>query len=117
MKLLAKEQQNSYENAKLCYICKEKFENKHLEKEEHWKVTDHAIDKNSLFCLLMYDTIRSSLSKLSRILRVTKQLEKSLNNFWLRSRALSHISWVLYQSRTNFNAYGSSETVFFPHIF
>ena len=25
MKLLRKEQQKSYENAKVCYICKEKF--------------------------------------------------------------------------------------------
>ena len=28
MKLLPKEQQESYENAKICYICNEKFENK-----------------------------------------------------------------------------------------
>ena len=27
MKLLTKEQQESYENAKICYICKEKIEN------------------------------------------------------------------------------------------
>ena len=27
MKLLTKELQKSYENAKICYICKEKFEN------------------------------------------------------------------------------------------
>ena len=27
IKLLTKEQQKSYENAKFCYICKEKFEN------------------------------------------------------------------------------------------
>ena len=30
MKLLTKEQQESYENGKICYICKEKFENKYL---------------------------------------------------------------------------------------
>ena len=30
MKLLTKEQQESYENAKICYICKEKFENKYF---------------------------------------------------------------------------------------
>ena len=30
MKLLTNEQQKSYENAKICYICKEKFENKYL---------------------------------------------------------------------------------------
>ena len=31
MKLLTKEQQKSYENAKICYICQEKFENKYFE--------------------------------------------------------------------------------------
>ena len=30
MKLLTKEQQESYENAKICDICKEKLENKYL---------------------------------------------------------------------------------------
>ena len=30
MKLLTKEQQESYENAKICYIGKKKFENKYL---------------------------------------------------------------------------------------
>ena len=30
MKLLTNEQQESYENAKICYFCKEKFENKYL---------------------------------------------------------------------------------------
>ena len=31
IKLLTKEQQESYENAKLCYICEEKLKNKHFE--------------------------------------------------------------------------------------
>ena len=30
MKLATKEQQESYENAKICYICKEKFESKKI---------------------------------------------------------------------------------------
>ena len=30
IKLLTKKQQESYENAKICYICKEKFESKYL---------------------------------------------------------------------------------------
>ena len=30
MKLLTKEQQESHENAKICFIRKEKFENKYL---------------------------------------------------------------------------------------
>ena len=29
MKLLTNEQQKSYENTKICYVCKEKFEDKH----------------------------------------------------------------------------------------
>ena len=45
MQLLAKEQQESYENAKMCYICKEKFEHKYLENEEHCKITNHVIDR------------------------------------------------------------------------
>ena len=83
MKLLAKKQQESYENAKISYICKEKFKNKYLENKEHCKVRNHVIDNNSLFCLLMYHATRSSLSKLSRMLGVTKQLRTNLNNFWL----------------------------------
>ena len=31
MKLLTKQKQKSYENAKICYVCKQKFENKYLE--------------------------------------------------------------------------------------
>ena len=42
MKLLTKEQQESYENAKICYICKEKFENKYLKDEKYCKVGDHC---------------------------------------------------------------------------
>ena len=41
MKLLTKEQQESYENAKICCICKEKFENKYLIDKKYPKVTDH----------------------------------------------------------------------------
>ena len=82
MKLLAKQQQESYENSKICYICKEKIENKYLKEKKNCKFTDHVID-NSFLCLIMYHAIRSSLSKLSRILGVTKQLGTNLNNFWL----------------------------------
>ena len=34
MKLLTKEKQESFENAKICYICKEKFEIKNIVKLE-----------------------------------------------------------------------------------
>ena len=83
MKLLAKKQQESYENAKISYICKEKFKNKYLENKEHCKVRNHVIDNNSIFYPLMYHATRSSLSKLSRMLGVTKQLRTNLDNFWL----------------------------------
>ena len=42
MKLLTKEQQKSYENEKICYICKEKFENKYFKDKKHCKVRDHC---------------------------------------------------------------------------
>ena len=42
MKLLTKEQQESYENAKIWCICKEKFENKHVKDKKYCKVRDHC---------------------------------------------------------------------------
>ena len=42
MKLLTKEQQESYENANVCYIYKEKFENKYVKDEKYCKVTGHC---------------------------------------------------------------------------
>ena len=41
MKLVTKEQQESYENAQICYICKEKFEDKYLKDKQYRKVRDH----------------------------------------------------------------------------
>ena len=38
MKLLTKMQQESFENAKICYSCQEKFENKYLKNKEYCKV-------------------------------------------------------------------------------
>ena len=60
MKFLTKELHGSYENAKICYICKEKFENKYFKDEKHRKVRElcnytgecrHAV--NSI-CHIMY---------------------------------------------------------------
>ena len=42
MKLLTKEQQESYENPKICYICKKKFENKYFKGKRYRKVRDHC---------------------------------------------------------------------------
>ena len=35
LKLLTKGQQESYENARICYICKEKFQNKYLKDKKY----------------------------------------------------------------------------------
>ena len=42
MKLLTEEQKESYENSKICYICEENFENKHLKDKKHGKVRDNC---------------------------------------------------------------------------
>ena len=42
MKLLTKEQQESYENPKICYICKKKFENKYFKGKRYCKVREHC---------------------------------------------------------------------------
>ena len=42
MELLTKEKQESYEIAKMCYICKEKFENKYLKDKKYCEVRDHC---------------------------------------------------------------------------
>ena len=41
IKSLTKQQQESYENEKICFICKQKFENKYLKDKKHLKVKDH----------------------------------------------------------------------------
>ena len=40
--LLTKEQQKLYESVKICYVCKEKFENKYLKDKKYRKVRDHC---------------------------------------------------------------------------
>ena len=42
MKLLTKKQHETYENAKMCYICKEKFENEYSKDKKYCKVRDHC---------------------------------------------------------------------------
>ena len=42
MNLLTKEQQESYENSKIFYFCKEKFENKYLTHKKCHKVRDRC---------------------------------------------------------------------------
>ena len=42
MKFLTKDQQESYGNAKICHVCKEKFKNKYLKVKKYRKVRDHC---------------------------------------------------------------------------
>ena len=42
MKLLTKEQLELYENAKICYICEEKVENKYVKDKKYCKVNNHC---------------------------------------------------------------------------
>ena len=42
MELLTKEQQESYDNAKICYISQEKIENKNLKDKKNRKVRDNC---------------------------------------------------------------------------
>ena len=42
IKLLTKEQQESHENEKICYICKEKLENEYFKDKKYHKVRDHC---------------------------------------------------------------------------
>ena len=42
MNVLTKEQQESYENEKICYIYIENFENKYLKDKKYRKVRDHC---------------------------------------------------------------------------
>ena len=42
LKLLTKEPQESYENTKICYVGKEKFENKYLKDKKYCKVRDNC---------------------------------------------------------------------------
>ena len=42
MKLFTKERQESYENAKICYICKEKYKNNYLKDKKYNQVKNHC---------------------------------------------------------------------------
>ena len=42
MKLLINEQQESYENANICHICKQKFEYKYIKDKKYCRVRDHC---------------------------------------------------------------------------
>ena len=55
--LLTKGEQESYENKKMCYICKEKFEHKYLKDKKYRKVRDTGEyrDAADSICNLKYN--------------------------------------------------------------
>ena len=58
MMLLTKEQQDSYENAKICYICQEIFENKYSkDKKNVAKLGIVVIIKENIEVLRIVNTI------------------------------------------------------------
>ena len=42
MKLLTKDQNESYKHLKICYVWQEKLENKYLKEKKYFKVRDHC---------------------------------------------------------------------------
>ena len=59
MKLLTKEQQESYGNAKICYICKEKVENKYLKDKNIVKLEIIVIIQGSIEVLCIECVIQN----------------------------------------------------------
>ena len=53
MESLTKHQKESYENAKICYICKKKIENEYLKDEKYCKVIDHCHYECNIEALLV----------------------------------------------------------------
>ena len=47
-RLITKQQQKSYQNAKICYICKEKFEDIHSKDKNYGNVRDQFITQENI---------------------------------------------------------------------
>ena len=85
MRLLTKEQQGSYENAQICYICKEKFESKYLKDKKYCNVKDHCHytgeyrDAGHTICNLKY-SVSKKIAKLvmDLVMSYQKNFKKTL---------------------------------------
>ena len=65
MNLLTKEQQESFENKKICYICKDKLENKDLKEKRYWNHCYYRGEYRGAvhsICNLKYSAIKNSFS-------------------------------------------------------
>ena len=64
---LRNEQQKSYEKAKICYICRKKYEDKYIDNKKYCRVRDHChykdkyIDLAHSICNLIYSILKKEL--------------------------------------------------------
>ena len=90
MRLLTKEQQQSYENAKICYIFNKKFENKYLKDKVYYKVRDNC------HYTWEYRSAAHSICNVKYILfyhkRVSKRIKK---NTCLREKTEKYITFTV----------------------
>ena len=65
MELLINEQQNSYQNSKICYICKEKFKNKYVKDKKYVKLEINVIIQGNIEMLCICNLKYSVPKKIS----------------------------------------------------
>ena len=82
MKLLTQEQQESYENAKICYFCRENFESKFSKDKKYRQVRDHC-------------------HYTSKIKRKYQHDDKNCWNGWAKSQTC--FCWAMSQSLPEYN--------------
>ena len=87
---LTNEQQESYEKAKICYICREKYKDKYIDNKKYCRVRDHCHYKdksNDLahsICNLKYSILKRATCGFSQKIKLwlsfyCKRVSKS---FW-----------------------------------
>ena len=66
MKLLTNKHQELYENAKICHICKKKFEDKYITDKKYCKVRDHCYYKvnTELLHIAFSDPVEKEVTKI-----------------------------------------------------
>ena len=86
MKLLAKERQQSCGNAKICYICRGKFEGKYYKSENHHHVRDHC-QYTGEYRAASHSICNSRYSLLKEILKLFRNGWKSVCHFIIKELA------------------------------
>ena len=103
MKLLTKKQQESCENAKICYICNKNFDIKYLKDKNNRKVRDHCHytgkyrDVVHTISDLKYSVSKKNLQSFRMdqiiiiILFMKELVEEFTNNFLIQEKTLKSI--------------------------